>query len=836
MRPTQVVAGFDDAADTYDLLVGSNPGYHTHLRRSARRLVPLSGDGSGLRLLDLGCGTGASTAALLRVAPRARVVAVDGSAGMLAQARRKPWPAGVTFVHADAGDLTAGLAAVGEHEPFDGALAAYLLRNLDDPDALLREVFGLLRPGGTLAVHEYSVAGSPLSSAVWRAVSTSIIVPMGRAVSGHPALYEHLRHSVLHFDSVGELSARLRSAGYTRVRVAPMSGWQRGIVHTFLASRPATAGANGQVNGQVNGRVVNSHARGQANGKVDGHVNAHAGKVLDRLGNGSEGRHADRTADGAAGGTADGNGSPRPPGRDRRATLLPSPTVRPVPRPPEAPRVAVVGGGIAGVSAAVALAERGVRVVLFEREPHLGGRLAGWSTRLNDGSEVTMTRGFHAFFRQYYNLRALIERVDPGLGSLVPLRDYPLLHADGVRDTFTRVPRTPPLNAAVFAATSPTFAARDFLRLKPRAALPMVDVSVPDVYHRLDDVDALTFLNRIGFPAAARDLAFSVFSRSFFADPRDLSAAELVAMFHLYFLGSSEGLLFDVPSSPFPQALWNPLASYLYDRGAQVELDTPVRSVEPSAVGGGGRTHLVHTDKAIYDVDGVVLAADVPGLRSLVTGSAALGTPEWRDQLAGLPSAPAFLVSRLWLSTPVRADRPAFAGTAGYGPLDNVSVLDRYEDEARAWAGRTGGSVVELHAYAVPDGTDLDKLRHEVLEQLHRVFPETADATVVDERHEFRADCPLFPPGGFDRRPTVTTPDPGVVVAGDLVRVDAPVALMERAATSGLLAANHLLARWGRPTHQVWSVPNAGRWRALRALSHRYAPAGSGAGSDVRSG
>jgi isorenieratene synthase len=788
LSPKQVVEGFDEAADTYDLLVGSNPGYHRHLRRSARRLLPPSGDGSGLRLLDVGCGTGASTAALLRVAPRARVVAVDGSAGMLAQARRKRWPAGVRFVHADASDLTAGLAAAGEQGPFDGVLAAYLLRNLDDPDGLLREVLGLLRPGGTLAVHEYSVAGSALSRAVWRAVCASIIVPAGRAVSGHPALYEHLRHSVLHFDSVDELSARLRSAGFTRVRVAPMSGWQRGIVHTFLASRPAEPVHNG--------------AR---DGKADGH----AGELANTL------------ADGAGDRTADGAGSPEPPGRDRRATLLPSPTVRPVPRPPDAPRVAVVGGGIAGVSAAVALAERGVRVVLFEREPQLGGRLAGWSTRLNDGSEVTMTRGFHAFFRQYYNLRALIERVDPGLGSLVPLRDYPLLHADGLRDTFTRVPRTPPLNAAVFAATSPTFAARDFLRLKPRAALPMVDVSVPDVYHRLDDVDALTFLNRIGFPAAARDLAFSVFSRSFFADPRELSAAELVTMFHLYFLGSSEGLLFDVPSAPFPQALWNPLAAYLYDRGAQVELDTLVRSVEPSAAGGGGRTHLVHTDRAIYDADGVVLAADVPGLRSLVTGSPVLGTPEWRDQLAGLPSAPAFCVYRLWLSKPLRADRPAFAGTAGYGPLDNVSVLDRYEDEARAWTRRTGGSVVELHAYAVPDGTDLDKLRHELLDQLHQVFPETADATVLDERHEFRADCPLFPPGGFDLRPTVTTPDPAVVVAGDLVRVDAPVALMERAATTGLAAANTLLARFGVRGHDMYTVPVRGRSAVLRHFAER---------------
>ena len=70
---------------------------------------------------------------------------------------------------------------------------------------------------------------------------------------------------------------------------------------------------------------------------------------------------------------------------------------------------------------------------------------------------------------------------------------------------------------------------------------------------------------------------------------------------------------------------------------------------------------------------------------------------------------------------------------------------------------------------------------------------DAATARIVDERSELRADCPLFPPGDFTRRLTVTTPDPFLVVAGDHVRVDLPVALMERAATSGLLAANTLL-------------------------------------------
>ncbi|MGH3928886.1 MAG: FAD-dependent oxidoreductase, partial [Pseudonocardiaceae bacterium] len=241
--------------------------------------------------------------------------------------------------------------------------------------------------------------------------------------------------------------------------------------------------------------------------------------------------------------TRSGDNGERP-GRDRRAVLHPARggRLRPV---GQRPRVAVVGGGIAGVAATVALAERGVDVHLLERETQLGGRLRGWPTTLADGSTATMTRGFHAFFRQYYNLRALLRRADPFDRALTPLSDYPLIDADGHRDTFSSLPRTPPWNAVAFALTSPTFRWRDLRRLNAVAAVPLVDVSVPEVYQRLDDQDAMTFLEGLGFPAAARHLAFTVFSRSFFANPRDLSAAELATMFHIYFLGSAEGLVFD---------------------------------------------------------------------------------------------------------------------------------------------------------------------------------------------------------------------------------------------------------------------------------------------------
>ncbi|GHC75140.1 dehydrogenase [Nocardiopsis terrae] len=503
---------------------------------------------------------------------------------------------------------------------------------------------------------------------------------------------------------------------------------------------------------------------------------------------------------------------------DPAAEAVPAPP--PVGPPPRrAPRVAVVGGGIAGLSAARALSERGVRVRVLEREEGLGGRLRGWDTELADGSTATMSRGFHAFFRQYYNLRALLRHADPELSGLAPLPDYPLVHSSGLADRFSGLPPAPPWNALALAATSRSFPLRELVGVNLPAALQLLDVDAPGVYERLDHLSARELLDLVRFPLSARHLAFEVFSRSFFAAPEHLSAAEMAVMFHIYFLGSAEGLVFDVPRSPFPQALWDPLAERLRRSGVRFHQGARVDRITPSGADAATVAWSGTGGEHGSSFDGVVLAADPPGLRRLVADSPGLGTSAWRARVAAVPSAPPFLVSRYWLDRPVRPHRQAFLGTAGYPTLDNISVLERYEDQASAWARRTDGSVVELHAYALPQGCDPAAEQASLWKQALTAYPELRAARVVDARHEVRQDCPLFPPGGHARRCTVTTPVPWLVVAGDHVRVDLPVALMERAATSGVLAANALLARWGLPGHTVWSVPRRGRFAPLRAAA-----------------
>jgi len=244
LLPAAVPAAFDTVARGYDRLVGANPGYHEHLRMSTRRLG-LPDQGEGLRLLDLGCGTGASTAALLDAAPKARIVAVDASARMLDVATEKTWPNTVRFVRSRAEDLATTLPAVGLGGPFDGVFAAYLLRNLPDPDGGLRTIFELLRPGAPLAVHDYSVADSVRARAIWTAVCWSVIIPAGAVVTGHSELYRYLWRSVRRFDGAAGFERRLGRAGFVDLRTQTVPGWQQGIVHTWLGRRPAPVEAPG---------------------------------------------------------------------------------------------------------------------------------------------------------------------------------------------------------------------------------------------------------------------------------------------------------------------------------------------------------------------------------------------------------------------------------------------------------------------------------------------------------------------------------------------------------------------------------------------------------------
>jgi ubiquinone/menaquinone biosynthesis C-methylase UbiE len=223
----QLAQDFDHVSARYDLLQRFNPGYRRDLLLSAQRMsAPPSA-----RILDLCCGTGLSTEALRECYPDAQITAVDISTGMLATARKKPGLRDVRFIAGDAMELD----KCGADGPYDGVLMAYGIRNVTDPDECLARLRSHLKPGARAVFHEYSVAGSLVSRAIWNVVAGGVIVPLGTALTGSAELFKYLRRSVNEFDDLPSFERRLRKAGFGGVQLHAMPGWRRGIVHSVIA-------------------------------------------------------------------------------------------------------------------------------------------------------------------------------------------------------------------------------------------------------------------------------------------------------------------------------------------------------------------------------------------------------------------------------------------------------------------------------------------------------------------------------------------------------------------------------------------------------------------------
>ena len=231
-RREDVPEAFDDVAERYDLMVGLSPGYHRQLRSSAHALVRAV-PSPPAHVLDLGCGSGASTAALVQALtvhhgpePTTVVLGVDGSEGMLASARKKRWPATVSFAQGRA-------EALGEHPELeaaraagglDGVLAAYLVRNVPDRDAALAAIHDELRPGGALVVHEYSVRGRVIPTLLWTLVCWGVIIPLVLREVSQPSGMMTPQHTSVH-SRVGMRRPRTEYSWTTSAPPGRSSSW-----------------------------------------------------------------------------------------------------------------------------------------------------------------------------------------------------------------------------------------------------------------------------------------------------------------------------------------------------------------------------------------------------------------------------------------------------------------------------------------------------------------------------------------------------------------------------------------------------------------------------------
>ena len=225
-NPEDVAAMFDGVAQRYDLTNDVlSMGQDRRWRAAVLRAVaPAPGE----RVLDLAAGTGTSSEPF--AAAGAVVVPCDFSQGML-QVGKRARPR-LPFVAGDATRLPFDDAS------FDVVTISFGLRNIVDPDAGLREMLRVTRPGGRLVVCEFSAPTYPPFRTVYVEYLMRALPAVARAVSSNPEAYVYLAESIRAWPDQPGLAARITDAGWQDCRWQNLSG---GIVALHHAVAPARA-------------------------------------------------------------------------------------------------------------------------------------------------------------------------------------------------------------------------------------------------------------------------------------------------------------------------------------------------------------------------------------------------------------------------------------------------------------------------------------------------------------------------------------------------------------------------------------------------------------------
>jgi squalene-associated FAD-dependent desaturase len=448
---------------------------------------------------------------------------------------------------------------------------------------------------------------------------------------------------------------------------------------------------------------------------------------------------------------------------------------------------AVIGGGLAGITAAIALAEAGASVTIFEAKPRLGGATMSFTR-----DDLVVDTGQHVFLRCCTAYRDLLARL--GMTEYAPLQprfDVTVLSPHAPRTRLWRNGLPSPLHLL------PALARYPYLSLPERARVSHAALGFRGVDPADPAADATRlgdWMARRGQDERARRRLWDLFTISTLNIPGDDACLALAAkVVKTGLLGDSDAADIGVPAVPLGE-LHGAAATRLLDKlGATVRLNTKVAAIEAKAQGGftvtTGRAGTTAGPGESLEADAVVLAVPHEAAAKLIPAGAlpAATVAGW----SGLGAAPIVNVHAIYdrkvmdlpfaaaVDSPVQwvFDRTQISGMPARGDRQYLAIslsgADEYVDR----------SVAELREQFVP--------------ALAELFPAARDARVTEffVTRERRATFRQVP-GCVALRPKAATGLPGLVLAGSWTDTGWPDT-MESAVRSGLNAVATLPAGLG---------------------------------------
>jgi squalene-associated FAD-dependent desaturase len=444
----------------------------------------------------------------------------------------------------------------------------------------------------------------------------------------------------------------------------------------------------------------------------------------------------------------------------------------------------VIGGGLAGITAAIELREAGVGVTLLEARPRLGGATTSFSR-----GDLTIDTGQHVFLRCCTSYADLLTQL--GVTGSVTVQDrfdVTVLSPKG-RARLRRSGLPAPLHLSRSLLSYRFLSLPERLRVG-RAALALrpLDPAQPGLdAHRLGDWLAARGQNE----RARRNLwdLFIVSSLNIAGDEASVPLAATVLKTAL--LSANDAADIGMPAVPLGELHGSAAARLLGRLGADVRLGTKAVAVEPAPGGGylvragagaDGDTGEEPERGAAEQIvaDGVVLAVPAGPAARLAAAAGVTGAARWE----GLGSSPIVNVHVVY-------DRKVM-------DLPFAAAVDspvQWVFDKTKTAGLSSGQYLALSQSAADGDVDVPvaALRERFLPALEQLFPAAADARVIDffvtreRRATFRQA-----PGCSALRPGAATSLPGLLVAGAWTDTGWPDT-MEGAVRSGRSAAQELI-------------------------------------------